>query len=106
MHSDRGSQYASQGHRELLDGLGFLHSMSRKGNCYDNAMMGSFFSSLKIEEADRDDKEVYLTRAIAHTQLFDYIETFYNRQNRQRLHSSLGDLSPANFEAAAVALLP
>ncbi len=80
--------------------------MSRKGNCYDNAMMGSFFSSLKIEEADRDDKEVYLTRAIAHTQLFDYIETFYNRQNRQRLHSSLGDLSPANFEAAAVALLP
>jgi len=103
VHSDRGSQYASQGHRALLDGLGFLHSMSRKGNCYDNAMMESFFSSLKIEEADRDDKEVYLTRAIAHTQLFDYIETFYNRQ---RLHSSLGYMSPANFEAAAVALLP
>jgi transposase InsO family protein len=103
VHSDRGSQYASQGHRELLDGLGFLHSMSRKGNCYDNAMMESFFSSLKIEEADRDDKEIYLTRAIARTYLFDYIETFYNRQ---RLHSSLGYMSPANFEAAAVALLP
>ncbi len=97
VHSDRGSQYASQGHRELLEGLGFLQSMSRAGNCYDNAMMESFFSSLKFEEVHVPDKEVYLTRALARTALFDYIEVFYNLQ---RLHSSLGYQSPAQFEAA------
>ena len=84
VHSDRGSQYASQDHRDLLEALGFLQSMSRKGNCYDNAMMESFFSTLKVEEADRSSQDIYLTRAMARTHLFDYIETFYNRQ---RLHS-------------------
>lgn len=97
VHSDRGSQYASQHHRELLEGFGFLQSMSRKGNCYDNAMMESFFSTLKVEEAARPGQNIYLTRVIARTHLFDYIETFYNRQ---RLHSSLGFISPVHFEAA------
>jgi len=67
--------------------------MSRKGNCWDNAAMESFFSSLKIEQVYT--QKVYLTRAIAQTDLFDYIEVFYNRQ---RLHSSLGFKSPVQFE--------
>ena len=93
VHSDRGSIYASADHRNLLETFGFLQSMSRKGNCWDNAAMESFFSSLKIEHVYA--KEVYLTRAIAQTDLFDYIEVFYNRQ---RLHSSLGFKSPVQFE--------
>ena len=93
VHSDRGSIYASTDHRQLLETYGFLQSMSRKGNCWDNAVMESFFSSLKIEDVYT--KEVYLTRAIAQTDLFDYIEVFYNRQ---RLHSSLGFKSPVQFE--------
>ena len=93
VHSDRGSIYASADHRNLLETYGFLQSMSRKGNCWDNAAMESFFSSLKIEDVYA--QEVYLTRAIAQTDLFDYIEVFYNRQ---RLHSSLGFKSPVQFE--------
>ena len=79
VHSDRGSQYASQDHRDLLKTLGFLQSMSRKGNCYDNAMMESFFSTLKVEEADRPSQDIYLTRAMARTHL---IESPYARENR------------------------
>ena len=94
VHSDRGSTYASHDHRELLEVFGFLQSMSRKGNCWDNAAMESFFSSLKMEEVYT--KEIYLTRAIARNHLFDYIEVFYNRQ---RLHSTLDFNSPLQFEA-------
>lgn len=94
VHSDRGSTYASHDHRALLDAYGFLQSMSRKGNCWDNAAMEVFFSSLKMEEVYP--KELYLTRAIARTHLFDYIEVFYNRQ---RLHSTLDFNSPLQFEA-------
>jgi transposase InsO family protein len=93
-HSDRGSQYASAEHREVLLAWGFLQSMSRKGNCYDNAAMESFFSTLKIELVYA--QEVYLTRDIARASLIDYIEVFYNRQ---RIHTSLGNKSPAKFEA-------
>lgn len=93
VHSDRGSTYASYDHRAWLNTYGFLQSMSRKGNCWDNAAMESFFSSLKIEEVYA--KDIYLTRAIARTHLFNYIEAFYNRQ---RLHSSLGFISPVQFE--------
>ena len=96
VHSDRGSQYASQDHRDMLNGLGFLQSMSRTGNCYDNAAMESFFSTLKFECANH--KEGYLTRALARTDIFDYIEVFYNRL---RLHSSLSFNSPIHFEQAA-----
>ena len=94
VHSDRGSQYASAEHREVLLAWGFLQSMSRKGNCYDNAAMESFFSTLKIELVYA--QEVYLTRDIARTSLIDYIEVFYNRQ---RIHTSLGNKSPTKFEA-------
>ena len=94
VHSDRGSQYASAEHREVLLAWGFLQSMSRKGNCYDNAAMESFFSTLKIELVYA--QEVYLTRDIARASLIDYIEVFYNRQ---RIHTSLGNKSPAKFEA-------
>jgi len=94
IHSDRGSQFASADHRDALSAHGFLQSMSRKGNCYDNAAMESFFSTLKIELVYA--QEVYLTRDIARTNLVDYIEVFYNRQ---RMHTTLGFKSPAKFEA-------
>lgn len=91
-HSDRGTQYASYEYQELLSKHGFISSMSRKGNCYDNACMESFFGTLKTEL-------IYLTRfktrAEARLAVFDYIEVFYNRI---RLHSRLGYKSPADFE--------
>lgn len=90
-HSDRGSQYASGDFQQLLDDHGIVCSMSRKGNCYDNAVSESFFGTLKTELDDP-----LPTRAIAHAQLFDYIEVFYNRQ---RLHSTLNYMSPAAYEA-------
>ena len=90
-HSDRGGQYAGHAYRELLDAHHIKASMSRAGNCYDNAMKESFFATLKTECADKP----FPTRAAARTAIFDYIEVFYNRQ---RLHSSLGYLSPADFE--------
>jgi transposase InsO family protein len=71
--------------------------MSRKGNCYDNATMESFFHSLKVEQVHHDD---YRTREEARSAIFDYIEVFYNRQRR---HSSLGYQSPINFEEKCVA---
>ena len=83
-HSDRGSQYTSADYQEQLAQAGIAVSMSRKGNCYDNAMMESFFGTLKAECVER---QVYQTRREARQSIFEYIETFYNRQ---RLHSSLG----------------
>jgi transposase InsO family protein len=94
-HSDQGIQYACSGFRDLLRAYGIKASMSGKGNCYDNAVKESFFHTLKTELVVH---ERYRTRAEARASLFDYIEVFYNRQ---RLHSSLGYLSPADFEAAA-----
>jgi transposase InsO family protein len=90
-HSDRGSQYASQEYQELLKGYGMLPSMSRKGNCWDNAPMESFFASLKKELVHR---KRFATRQEARKALFEYIEVFYNRK---RLHSSLGYKSPLQF---------
>lgn len=91
-HSDRGSQYASQSVRELLAERTFRQSMSGKGNCYDNAIMESFFATLKTELIY---DETYHTRAQARQSVFEYIEVFYNRF---RKHSALGYLSPAQFE--------
>ncbi len=90
-HTDRGGQYAAHDYRRLLAAYHIEASMSRAGNCYDNAMQESFFATLKTECADKP----FPTRAAARTAIFDYIEVFYNRQ---RLHSSLGYLSPADFE--------
>jgi len=91
-HSDRGSQYADHGYREIMETNGIVVSMSRTGNCYDNAAMESFFSSLKREWVNH---RSYATRAEAKTDVFYYIELFYNRK---RLHSTLGYMSPVQFE--------
>ncbi len=90
-HSDRGSQYASDAYQALLTQHQITVSMSRTGNCYDNAMMESFFATLKAECASKP----FASRAEARTAIFDYIEGFYNRQ---RLHSALGYVSPEQFE--------
>lgn len=91
-HSDRGSQYASDLYRACLADYNIQVSMSRTGNCYDNAPMESFFSTLKC---DRVHRQNYHSRQEAKTDIFSYIEGFYNRSRR---HSSLGYLSPENFE--------
>ncbi len=91
-HSDRGVQYACGDFRELLARHGVTQSMSGKGNCYDNAPSESFFGTLKTEMVYF---EHFRTRAEAKSALFDYIEVFYNRQRR---HSAIGYLSPAEFE--------
>jgi len=91
-HSDRGVQYASADYRNALTQAGLVASMSRKGNCYDNAAMESFWSTLKLELVYRRD---FQTRAHAQTEIFDYIEVFCNRQ---RSHSALNYLSPVDFE--------
>ena len=91
-HSDRGVQYASGDFRQALQAAHLVASMSRKGNCYDNAAMESFWSTLKWELVYRRD---FATRTQSRTEIFDYIEVFYNRQ---RLHSALGDCSPVDFE--------
>jgi transposase InsO family protein len=91
-HSDRGVQYASGDYRQALGQAGLVASMSRKGNCYDNATMESFWSTLKLELVYR---RTFDTRSQARRQIFDYIETFYNRQ---RAHSALGYHSPVDFE--------
>lgn len=90
-HSDQGSQYTSEIYLQSLAVYHCQVSMSRTGNCFDNAAMESFFSTLKTECADQP----FETRAQARTTIFEYIEAWYNRQ---RLHSSLGYLSPAEFE--------
>jgi putative transposase len=94
-HSDRGSQYCSEAYRKLLARNGITCSMSRRGNCWDNAAMESFFGTLKKELVHH---ERYRTRAEARSSIFEYIEMFYNRE---RLHSTLGYLSPDDFEQAA-----
>jgi transposase InsO family protein len=91
-HSDRGVQYASGDYRQALRQAGLIASMSRSGNCYDNASMESFWSTLKLELVYR---RCFETRAQARTQIFDYIESFYNRH---RTHSALGYRSPVDFE--------
>jgi hypothetical protein len=92
-HSDRGSQYASEDYRQALTDMGITASMSRRGNCYDNAVIESFWHSLKNELIHR---QHLASREQAKAMIFDYIEVFYNRT---RLHSSLGYLSPEAFEA-------
>ncbi|WP_032440712.1 DDE-type integrase/transposase/recombinase, partial [Klebsiella pneumoniae] len=95
VHSDRGSQYASAEHRQLLENHGLVLSMSRKGNCWDNAVMERFFLNLKMER-------VWQTRYANHTEakqdITDYIVNFYNST---RLHSKLGYRSPAQYETLA-----
>lgn len=91
-HSDRGGQYASAEYRRLLAAHGLEASMSRAGNCYDNAAMESFWSTLKNELVQR---RSFATRAAARAAIFEYVEVFYNRQ---RLHSALGYKSPVDFE--------
>ena len=92
LHSDRGSQYASSRLRQMLKENNIQQSMSSKGNCYDNAPTESFFSTLKRELVYR---ESYKTREEAKQSLFEYIEIFYNRKRR---HSTLGYVSPFQFE--------
>ena len=94
-HSDRGSQYASEAFGCLLEEEAVQQSMSRKGNCYDNALVESFFATLKTECFNNFRNGIPLTRRQAKAMLFDYIEVFYNRQ---RLHSALGYTSPVQFE--------
>ena len=94
-HSDRGSQYASEHYQRLLGRHGITCSMSRRGDCWDNAPMESFFASLKKELVHHED---YRSRAEARASLFEYIEAFYNRVRR---HSALGYLSPVEYEQAA-----
>ena len=93
-HTDRGSSYTSEAYRQLLEQAGCQISMSRTGNCYDNAAMESFFATLKGECAVTS----FATRAEARSSIFEYIEVWYNRQ---RLHSSLGYLSPMEFEQSS-----
>ena len=97
MHTDRGSQYASEQHCKLLQDYQMTQSMSRKGNCWDNAPMESFFKTLKVE---RIYQTQYATRAEARLDIVDWIEGFYNRQ---RLHSSIGYQTPVGAEASPVA---
>ena len=91
-HSDRGVQYASADYRAALARAGFVASMSRQGNCYDNAFIESFWSTLKLDLVYRRN---FASRQEAQRALFDYIEAFYNRQ---RSHTALGCLSPVDFE--------
>ena len=91
-HSDRGSQYASHDYQRLLATTGIVSSMSRRGDCWDNAVAESFFASLKLELVYQVH---WQTRAAARTAIFEYLELFYNRRRR---HSSLGYLSPVEFE--------
>jgi len=91
-HSDRGSQYTSDDFQALLKANGITCSMSGKGSCYDNAVVESFFASLKRE---RTRQRKYATRAEARADVFDYIERFYNRKRR---HGYVGNISPAEFE--------
>lgn len=91
-HSDRGCQYASRDYQKLLKKYGIIASMSRKGNCYDNACMESFFGSLKMELVHFNS---FRTRSEARQSVFEYIEIFYNRK---RLHSALGYKTPISYE--------
>lgn len=94
-HSDQGSTYASEDYQDLLAAHGMVCSMSRRGDCYDNAVMESFFSTVKSELADQ-----FASHGEAKMELFDYIDVFYNQKRR---HSTLGQISPAAFERQAAA---
>ena len=94
VHSDRGCQYTSAEYRSAAAGHGAAQSFSRRGNCWDNAPMESFFASLKKELVYR---ESFATRAAAERAIFEYVEVFYNRV---RLHSKLGYVAPATFESS------
>jgi len=91
-HSDRGSQYCSKDFQKMLTKHQMISSMSRKGNCWDNAVAESFFGSLKTERVFFSN---YITRDAARNDIVDYIEMFYNSRRR---HSSLGYMSPKEFE--------
>ena len=93
-HSDQGCTYASEDYQDVLDAHGIVCSMSRRGNCYDNAVMESFFSTVKSELADQ-----FASNGDAKMELFDYIEVFYNQRRR---HSTVGRISPAAFERQAL----
>ena len=95
VHSDRGVQYASSVYRQLLAQHGLIASMSRKANCYDNASMEAFWSTLKLERLYR---RRFADHSEARSTLFQYIESFYNTRRR---HSSLGYHSPLDFESTA-----
>ena len=92
-HSDRGSQYASGDYQAYVAAAGVRCSMSRKGDCYDNAPVERFFGTLTTELVEQHEPS---TRAAAWSAIFEYLEVFYNRQRR---HSALGYLSPAVYEA-------
>ena len=96
VHSDQGTQYGSDDWRRFCQTNNLQSSMSRRGNCWDNAVAESFFSSLKKE---RVRKRIYKTRELARADIFDYIEVFYNRTRR---HSFLGGVSPEAFERASM----
>jgi putative transposase len=89
-HSDQGGTYASEDYQVLLGKYGITCSMSRRGNCYDNAVMESFFSTVKSEQGER-----FESHGDAKMELFDYIEVFYNQKRR---HSTIGQISPAEYE--------
>lgn len=94
-HTDRGSQYTSHAYRSVLEHFGVELSMSRKGNCWDNAVMESFFGTLKAECCDR---YRFKSRQEAKTAIFEYMKVFYNQQ---RLHSTLEYRSPQDFEMSS-----
>lgn len=94
LHSDRGSQYAARGIGQLCAAHGIRQSMSRRGNCWDNAPSESFFATLKRECVN---EHVFVNRTEARSAIFAYIEIYYNRE---RLHSAIGYRSPVDFEAA------
>ena len=94
-HSDQGCTYASEDYQDVLEAHGITGSMSRRGNCYDNAVMESFFSTVKSELGEHFD-----SHGEAKMKLFDFIEVFYNQKRR---HSTLGQISPAEFERRALA---
>ena len=95
LHSDQGSQYAAANYRTMLAENGIECSMSRKGNCWDNAVAESSFHTLKTELVHHED---YRSRTEAKVSIFEYIEVFYNRQRR---HSHIGQMAPLAFEQAA-----
>ena len=97
MHTDRGSQYASKKYRKLITAYGMTASMSRKANCWDNAVAESFFKTLKVERVYR---QTYATRDHARIDIVNWMEGFYNRY---RLHSSIGFQSPVDAEARLMA---
>ena len=92
-HSDQGCTYASEDYQDILDARGIVCSMSRRGNCWDNAVMESFFSTVKSELGEHFERH-----GDAKNELFEYIEVFYNQRRR---HSTLGQISPAAYERQA-----